>query len=139
MIARRFADTNVPWYAISGRSEDRAKAHIARGILESDDLCTSVQVLQEFYAQATHPARKDRIPHEAAVRFVQTLCEFPIQDITLELFQAALQTKHRFGIAYWDAAVIEAARIMGCRTVLSEDLSHEQDYGGVRVLNPFRQ
>jgi predicted nucleic acid-binding protein len=27
---------------------------------------------------------------------------------------------------------------MGCTHVLSEDLSDGQDYGGVRVTNPFR-
>lgn len=37
-----------------------------------------------------------------------------------------------------DAAIIEAARNAGCDTVLSEDLNHGQDYGGVRVVNPFR-
>jgi predicted nucleic acid-binding protein len=26
---------------------------------------------------------------------------------------------------------------MGCTTVYSEDLNHGQDYGGVRVVNPF--
>jgi ribonuclease Z len=35
-------------------------------------------------------------------------------------------------------AVIEAARLQGCDVLLSEDLSAGQDYGGVRVVNPFR-
>jgi predicted nucleic acid-binding protein len=51
--------------------------------------------------------------------------------------QAALETKQRFRISYWDAAVIEAARTLACDTVLSEDLSHGQYYDGVRVENPF--
>jgi predicted nucleic acid-binding protein len=41
-------------------------------------------------------------------------------------------------LSYWDAAIIEASRAMGCTHVLSEDLSDGQDYGGVRVTNPFR-
>jgi predicted nucleic acid-binding protein len=32
---------------------------------------------------------------------------------------------------------VEAARLLGCRTVLSEDLSHGARYAGVRVENPF--
>ena len=52
--------------------------------------------------------------------------------------RAALDASQRYRIAYWDAAIIEAARSLGCRTVLSEDLSHGVDYGGVRVENPFR-
>jgi predicted nucleic acid-binding protein len=40
-------------------------------------------------------------------------------------------------VSYWDAAIIGASRAMGCAQVLAEDLSHGQDYGGVRVTNPF--
>ena len=32
----------------------------------------------------------------------------------------------------------KASRAMGCTHVLSEDLSDGQDYGGVRVTNPFQ-
>jgi predicted nucleic acid-binding protein len=44
----------------------------------------------------------------------------------------------RYVISYWDAAIIEASRALGCAIVLSEDLSHGQDYDGVTVQNPFR-
>ncbi|HXV64692.1 MAG TPA: hypothetical protein VEK15_28600 [Vicinamibacteria bacterium] len=43
----------------------------------------------------------------------------------------------KFHISYWDAAVIEAARALGCAEILSEDLSDGQDYDGVVVRNPF--
>ena len=51
---------------------------------------------------------------------------------------AALAARQRFLISYWDAALIEAARALGCDVVISEDLSDGQDYNGVRVDNPFR-
>ncbi len=51
---------------------------------------------------------------------------------------AALDARRRFQLPYWDAAIIEASRAMGCTQVLSEDLSDGQDYDGVRVANPFR-
>jgi RNA polymerase sigma-70 factor (sigma-E family) len=41
--------------------------------------------------------------------------------------------------SYWDAAIIEASRVLGCEVVLSGDLSDGQDYAGVRVENPFRR
>jgi predicted nucleic acid-binding protein len=50
---------------------------------------------------------------------------------------AAFETRRRFGIAYWDAAIIEAGRVLGCTVVLSEDLDAGTDYDGVRVENPF--
>ena len=50
---------------------------------------------------------------------------------------SAVETRELFGISYWDAAIIEAARALGCDVVLSEDLSDGQDYAGVSVENPF--
>ena len=35
-------------------------------------------------------------------------------------------------------AIVEAARALGCETVLSEDLNDGQDFGGVIFENPFR-
>ena len=40
-------------------------------------------------------------------------------------------------MSYWDAAIIAAAHELGCGTIYSEDLSHDQDYDGVTVVNPF--
>lgn len=114
MTARRFVDTNIPLYAVSARPEDSAKGRTARAILESGEICTSVQVLQEFLVQATHPFRPDRIPHDEAVRFIQALCDFPVQEITVQLLLLASGTKQRFQISYWDAAVI--ARALGARS-----------------------
>lgn len=36
-----------------------------------------------------------------------------------------------------DAAIIAAAKRMGCQTVFSEDLNAGQNYEGVTVVNPF--
>ena len=134
----RFVDSNILIYAISTASDERKKSERALTILEEADLATSVQVLQEFYVQATRDTRRDRISHGEAVAFIQALCGFPVQELTVNVLQSALATRHRHQISYWDAAIIEAARALGCREVLSEDLSHGQDYGGVRVTNPFR-
>ena len=134
----RFVDSNIPIYAIAGNSADEKKAEQALRILEDGDLATSVQVLQEFYVQATRDTRRDRISHEEAVAFIQALCQFPVQELTANVLQSALATKHRYQISYWNAAIIEAARALGCREVLTEDLGDGQDYGGVRVTNPFR-
>ena len=97
----------------------------------------SVQVLQEFYVQATRESKTDRITHEQAAALVEAYLRFTIQETTVALMQAALEARQRFRISYWDAAVIEAARMLACNIVLSEDLSHGQDYDGIRVENPF--
>ena len=133
----RFVDTNVLLYAVSTADDERAKAEQARGILETGDLGLSVQVLQEFYVQATRASKPERLTHEQASVLVESFLRFPVQEITVPLMAAALTSTARFQLSYWDAAVLEAARSLGCATVLSEDLSHGQDYDGVRVENPF--
>lgn len=135
----RFVDTNVLLYATSTAPDEEAKARVARGILDEDDLAISVQVLQEFYVQATRPSRDDRLSHEQAMALVEAFLRFPVQDTTVTLLRAALESRERYRISYWDAAIVEAARKLGCRTLLSEDLSDNQDYDGVRIVNPFAQ
>ena len=134
----RFADTNVLLYAISRDPKEQDKAARANAILAARDVALSVQVLQEFYVQATRASRPDPITHDQAVRLVESFLRFPVVDTTPELLLAAAATRQRFGISYWDAAILEAARSLGCEVVLSEDLSDGQDYAGVRVENPFR-
>jgi predicted nucleic acid-binding protein len=133
----RFVDTNVLLYAISREPEDQHKAERANALLDAGGVALSVQVLQEFYVQSTRETRADRITHRQAARLVESLLVFPVADITTGVVLAAMATRERFGISYWDAAILEAARSLGCEVVLSEDLSDGQDFAGVRVENPF--
>jgi predicted nucleic acid-binding protein len=133
----RFADTNVLLYAISRNPDERAKTTRANEILSSREIGLSTQVLQEFYVQATRETRTDRLTHEQAAALVDSFRRFPVQETTTSIVLSAMSTRERFDISYWDAAIIEAARALGCRLVLSEDLSDGQDYAGVRVENPF--
>ncbi len=135
--AMRFLDTNILLYAASTAPEEERKAHIALGLLDSDDLALSVQVLQEFYVQATYTGRSAGLSHHQAMLLIEAFLRFPVQEMTVSLMKASMDARERFRISYWDAAIIEAARALGCRTVLSEELSGGRDYDGVRVENPF--
>jgi predicted nucleic acid-binding protein len=134
----RFVDTNVLLYAISRDPAERAKAARANEILASEDIGLSVQVLLEFYVQSTRASRLDAITHDQAAGLVEAWCRFPVQVTSVEVMRAALATRSRFGISYWDAAILEAGRALGCSVVLSEDLDDGTDYDGIRVEDPFR-
>lgn len=133
----RFVDTNVLVYAVSRDPVEQEKAKRANEILNDGAVALSVQVLQEFYVQATRPTRPHRLDHEQAVALIDALLDFPVQAITTTIVLAALEMRQHFGISYWDAAIVEASRVLGCDVVLSEDLAEGQDYAGVRVENPF--
>ena len=134
----RFVDTSVLLYAASTVREEKPKRKVALALLDRDDLALSIQVLQEFYVQATRSSKPDRMTHEEATALIEAFIRFPVQEMTLPLLRASLEAKERYGISYWDAAILEAARSLGCRMVLSDDLNDRQDYDGVKVENPFR-
>ena len=77
--------------------------------------------------------------HEQAMEFLPPLRSLPIQEITVELFDRATEIRGRFGLSYWDAAILAAAKMLCCEAVYSEDMSHEEDYDGLRVINPFSE
>ncbi len=133
----RFVDTNILLYAISKDADEAAKAKTANAILATGDIGLSVQVLQEFYVQATRASRPDPISHEQAVGLIDSWRRFAVQDLTTGVMDAAFATRARFQISYWDAAIIEAGRALGCEVILSEDLDQDTDFDGMRVENPF--
>jgi len=71
------------------------------------------------------------------VRFLEPVLEMRVQAVTLRVFREAVSIRRRFGLSYWDSAILAAARTLGCDAVYSEDMSAEQDYGVIRVINPF--
>lgn len=133
----RFIDTNILIYAVSVAVEDADKSRCAQALLKERDLALSVQVLQEFYVQATRATRPGALTHREAVSFATALQRFRVQEITLAVMQSAFAIRERFGLSYWDSAILAAARASGCDVVYSEDLSPDQDYDGLRVINPF--
>ena len=91
----------------------------------------------EPVVRALQAAVSDPLTHQQAMRLVESFLRFPVMQVTTGVMLAAMATRERFGISYWDAAILEAARSLGCQLVLSEDLAHGRDYAGVRVENPF--
>ena len=134
----RLADSNILLYAVSSDPAEARKRLRALEILaDRDNLALSVQVLAEFYYQATRPSRASRLSHERALSFTDLLADVPVQPVTTEVFRKATELCDRFRLSYWDAAILAAAKTLGCDAVYSEDMSHQQDYDGLRVINPF--
>jgi predicted nucleic acid-binding protein len=130
-----FADTNIFVYAASRHQADLAKMQAAQHLIATRPLAISLQVLQEFYVVARSP-RKLNLSHQEALRRCLAWRRLPILEPTVALDDAA-QISDRLGIGYYDAAIVAAARKLGCAKIYSEDLNAGQDYGGVLVENPF--
>lgn len=132
-----FLDTNILIYAVSHRVEDARKSAEARQLLNPAAQAISLQVLQEFYNAARKP-KKLALSHSEAVAYCTRWRRFTVLEPTLALFDDALATCDRYQISYYDAAIVAAARMLNCNVVYSVDLSGGQDYGRVKVVNPFR-
>jgi predicted nucleic acid-binding protein len=131
-----FVDTNVLIYAVSWLPEDAAKSARALELLETESISLSFQVLQEFYANAIHPRKLGFTP-EKATAWCKTWLRNPVASLDAETFIRTLELTRRYQISNWDAAILAAAKQLGCAVVYSEDLNHGQDYDGVPVINPF--
>mgnify|MGYP001603447477 CR=1 FL=1 len=133
-----FVDTNILLYSISREPSEVVKRERAISLLDRADGALSVQVLQEFYVQATRQTRPDLLPHDVATGLIAAWTRFAIQDVTLAILEGALKIKGATGLSYWDSAIVAAARALGCRELYSEDMSHGREIDGVRIVNPFR-
>ncbi len=133
-----FFDTNILLYSISRNPDESLKRDRAISLLEEDSGALSIQVLQEFYVQATRASRSDAIPHEFAVGLIAAWCRFRIQEMTLPVLYSSLQIRKTYGFSFWDSAIVAAARALGCDRVYTEDLSHGQVVDGLSIVDPFR-
>ncbi len=140
MQVTHFLDTNILLYAISTSEAEAKKKTIARDLLEGNDWGVSVQVLQEFYVNATKSKRASDSPAMTvleAANAVRRFTAYPVVTNTDTLLIKAIDLSQRFQISFWDAGVVAAAIASGAKTLYTEDLNHGQIYETITVVNPF--
>jgi predicted nucleic acid-binding protein len=138
MTDLRFLDTNILLYSISRDATETTKRDRAVALIDAGNNALSVQVLQEFYVQATRSTRPDPLPHHIAAGFIRTWLRFRVQEISVPIMTGALEIKAAHRLSYWDAAIVAAARALGCEELYSEDMSHGRQIEGITIINPFR-
>lgn len=137
MIAEAFVDTNVLLYTIDEDPASAPKRLRAQHLLLSERWGWSVQVAAEFFVNATSPKRPFRLASADALSLLETWFQYPIAGLTVDVVRGAIELHRRSRLSYWDAAIIAAAKQMGCTVLYSEDLNAGQNYDGVTVVNPF--
>lgn len=136
-MADAFLDTNVLLYAVSTEPVEVAKAGVARELVLTADWAWSAQVAAEFIHAGTRPRRPRPLTRAEALRWGETWMAFPMAAVDGALVIEAARLAERFQTSQYDGQILAAAKRMGCATVYSEDLNDGQDYGRVRVVNPF--
>lgn len=133
-----FIDTNILLYAYDASDDNkhsRASGLVMslgrgrRGVL-------SVQVLQEFYVNATAKIAQPLSPPEATER-IRAFSLWKVHSPTASDVVDAIALSVEHQLSFWDSMIIQSAATLGCNILWSEDLNSGQMVSGVRIQNPF--
>jgi predicted nucleic acid-binding protein len=135
---RFFVDTNILVYAHA--SAEGKKHNIAKALIDelwrSGRGVISAQVLQEFCYVLTRKMRPPR-PVPDVVKRALDLLNWTIVPGSALLSISALELSESHKVSYWDALIIGAAQTAECSVLYTEDLNNGQQFGSLRVVNPF--
>ena len=123
-------------YAAAGKRDQKSKHVVATNLIGEEPFAVSTQVLAEFYTNVT---RKGLLPMSRieALDWVERFAEQICVPVDTTIVRNGIRLSGRYGISYWDAAIIAAAEAAGAPTLFTEDLNHGQMYGSVCAVNPF--
>jgi len=132
----RFLDTNILVYAALNQDprKHRLAALLVKDALQMNDGVLSVQVINEF---TNILFKKTKRRADEIRKLIEIFSPLNRVDMSTVLVDDAIGIKDRYGIQYYDALIIAAAKQCGCDTILSEDLNDGQEYDGILCRNPF--
>jgi predicted nucleic acid-binding protein len=136
-------DTNVLIYRFDPRFPEKqriATEILRRGIVE-DSVRIPHQAIIEFVAAATRSIRGHVIlpPADALREAEEFLNQFTILYPNEAILRQAVRGCAAYQLSWFDAHLWSYAEHYGLRQILSEDFQHDRFYGGVHVVNPFRE
>jgi predicted nucleic acid-binding protein len=133
-----FVDANILVYA-----EDRdagSKHTVARDLVtdlwRSGEGVLSVQVLQEFFVTVTRKVPRP-LGSDKALAIVEQYLTWRVVENTGDLLLAGIRLASTLKVSFWDALILQAARVEGCDRLWTEDLHHGQRVGDLTIMNPF--
>lgn len=133
-----FVDTNILLYAYdatAGEKHEMSQALVDRLWRERRG-AISVQVLQEFYFNATRKVAKT-IGAGVAIDRLNSLSRWRVHSPLADDVVAAAMLSSRHQLSFWDAMIVRSAAELRCDTLWTEDLNDGQVIEGVRLANPF--
>lgn len=136
---RFFLDTNVFVYCFDTREpgkQRRARQLVEQALAERRGLI-SYQVAQEFLNVATRRFAVPLSAEDARLYLERVLAPLWEVQASAELCRRGLEITERWRLSFYDALVVAAALVAGCKTLYSEDLQDGQNIDGLTIVNPF--
>ena len=133
-----FFDTNI--FVYSDDASDPGKQAKAIRLIgqyqRSGQAILSLQVLQEYFSVVT---RKLGVAPEFAQRKVELMSRMRVVRFDESDVISAIEFHRLHQVSFWDAMIVHAARKGGAGVLFSEDLDAGSTWGGLTVVNPFRE
>src|SRR5205807_10600358 len=96
----------------------------------------SVQVLNEFASVATRKLKMTIAEASEALAAVRAICQ--IVGLSEQTHDDGLQIAERYGLSIYDAMIVAAALLAGCKIIFSEDMQNGMSFdGSLGIANPF--
>lgn len=137
-MSKYFFDTNILVYLFDQSEPDKKKTAqnlLAKYSLEGG-IAISTQVLQEFFVVTTRKLETPLTIHDAR-QVVEKFLQFPVTQINGKMILSATQLLEKYSLSFWDALIIEAAKVSGAKLLISEDLQHKMTIESITIVNPF--
>ena len=138
-VKLEFVDTNVLLYAVDhteAAKQAQAEALLTR-LWEERSGSLSVQVLQEFYVNATRKLSRPLAP-DTARQVIEDYSLWIVHAPTSASVLAAIDLQREHQVSFWDAMILQSAQDLGAEVLWTEDLNAGQRFGELVVQTPFR-
>jgi predicted nucleic acid-binding protein len=132
-----FVDTNVILYAWDADAELRHELSVAllARLAANKSGVLSIQVLMEFYVNAT---RKFRMSSHEAEAVLNDFADWRLHRPDYSSVIAAVHLQRRYKLAWYDAMILNSALESDCSILWTEDFSDGQRFGDLVIRNPYK-
>ncbi len=139
MSASFFLDTNIFVYSFNGTAspKSRRSTQLIRHAIEARTGIVSYQVVQEFFNVAFRGSPPAMTIAEAEQYLATVFRPLLAVHSSHALYAEALHVRNRYRVSWYDSLIVAAAIKAGCSILYTEDLQDGQQFGGLRIENPF--
>jgi predicted nucleic acid-binding protein len=132
-----FVDTNVLLYAYEGDAvlKQRISVELIDRLWDEREGTLSIQVLSEFYLNAT---RKLQMSAASAEEVVRDFSAWRLHRPDHASVLSAIHLQRRYQLAWYDAMILNSAIESGCSILWTEDFQDGQRFGDLVVRNPYK-
>ena len=138
MNAKLFVDTNILVYSRDASEPDKQTKALEwlSLIWKERSGRISYQVLNEYYVTVTQRL-KPGLNKDEARSDINDLQSWKPTTVDRVVIDGAWSIQDQYELSWWDCLILSAALKLDCQYLLTEDMQHDQNVGGLRLVNPF--